>query len=73
MAAARAAGSLYCKLNVFAPAREAASVAVRNSVLTSCIQATSTANAAMIITRDSATVIKTNMAPWRRGFFRVEQ
>ena len=50
------------RLSSLAPARAAASVAVRSSVRTNCIQATSTANAAMMMHSGKQTAINTSIA-----------
>jgi hypothetical protein len=66
LARARAA-SVFCeRLNSLAAARAAASVAVRSSVRTSCIQATSTANAAMMMHSGRQIATSTSMAARRR-------
>ena len=57
--------SICARLSSFAPARAAASVAVRSSVRTSCIQATSTANAAMMMHSGKQTAINTSIAARR--------
>src|SRR3954451_222442 len=67
LAAVREPAVVCAKLNSFAPARAAASVDVRSSVRTSCIQATLIANAAMMMHNGKQTAINTSIAPRREA------
>jgi hypothetical protein len=65
LARLRAVVVLCDRLNSFAAARAAESVAVRSSVRASCIQATSMAKAAMIMHNGKQIAIKNNIAARR--------